>query len=259
MLKSKPDKYNAFAMGLAGLLAAKLVRGWMGTLQYKAVLYDPAIDPAHDEWDGPKIYIFWHENILFPLYLRGHCDLAMLLSRHRDADVLARVAHHLGFHCVRGSTYRGAAAAVRNMLRRSGNRNLTITPDGPRGPRRKMAPGAVYLASRLGLPLVAMGLGYDRPWRARSWDRFAIPRPHSQARAVVSPPVHVPADLSRDGIEHYRAGSEALLNELTECAEAWAASGRPMEGERVVRQQTAPLGRKSRVNAAVQPHRNGNA
>ena len=43
--------------------------------------------------------------------------------------------------------------------------HLTITPDGPRGPRRQLAPGAIYLASKLGLPLVVMGYGYDRPWR----------------------------------------------------------------------------------------------
>ena len=55
--------------------------------------------------------------------------------------------------------------------------NLTITPDGPRGPRRQLAQGPVYLASKLGMPIVAMGFGYDRPWRFNSWDRFAIPRP----------------------------------------------------------------------------------
>ena len=64
--------------------------------------------------------------------------------------------------------------------------HLTITPDGPRGPRRHMAPGPIYLASKLGLPLVLMGYAYDRPWRLHSWDRFAIPRPGS--RAGRSPP-----------------------------------------------------------------------
>ena len=135
-------------------------------------------------YHGQKIYIFWHEYILLPLYLRGHCNLAMLLSQHRDADILSHVASHLGFEFVRGSSLRGGAAALRELLRRSQKMNLTITPDGPRGPRRQLAQGPVYLASKLGLPIVPMGFGYDRPWRFNSWDRFAIPPPFPRARAV---------------------------------------------------------------------------
>ncbi len=104
--------------------------------------------------------------------------------------------------------------------------HLTITPDGPRGPRRKMAPGSIYLASKLGLPLVVMGYGYDRPWRVRTaWDQFAIPRPFSRARAVPSQEIFVPANLDRQGIEYYRQKIEQLLNRLTLEAEAWAESG----------------------------------
>ncbi len=167
---------------LAGLLGASAVRNWMCTLDYKAAYYDRAIDPVFPECSGQKIYIFWHEYILFPLYLRGHCNMAMLLSRHRDAEILSHAAYHLGFDFVRGSTNRGGVAAIRELLEKSRRMNLTITPDGPRGPRRKMAPGSIYLASKLGLPLVVMGYGYDRPWRVRSaWDQFAIPRPFSRA------------------------------------------------------------------------------
>ena len=104
--------------------------------------------------------------------------------------------------------------------------HLTITPDGPRGPRRRLAPGCVYLASKLGLPLVAMGFGYDRPWRVRSaWDQFAIPRPCSRARAIPSGEIFVPPDLDRNGLEHFRLKIENLLNRLTAEAESWAASG----------------------------------
>jgi lysophospholipid acyltransferase (LPLAT)-like uncharacterized protein len=204
----------------------------MSTLDYKVAYYDRAVDPLLPQCQGQKIYIFWHEYILFPLYLRGHCNLAMLLSRHRDAEVLSRVAYHLGFEFVRGSSNRGGVAALRELLRRSRHMHLTITPDGPRGPRRRLAPGAVYLASRLGLPLVLMGFGYDRPWRFNSWDRFALPRLGSRARTVVTPEIFVPPDLDRDGIEHYRQRIEDLLNWLTTEAETWAESGKRRLGQR---------------------------
>ena len=137
-----------------GLLGATAIRSWMSTLDYQAAYYDRTIDPVYPECRTPSIYVFWHENILFPIYLRGHNNLVMLLSQHRDADVLSRAAYHLGFEFVRGSTYRGSVTAVRELLRRSKQMHLTITPDGPRGPRRHMAQGPIYLSSKLGLPQI---------------------------------------------------------------------------------------------------------
>jgi len=232
---------SAIVDKLGGLLSSAAVRWWMGTLDYKAAYYDRSVDPIFPECRGQKIYIFWHEYILFPLYLRGHCDLAMLLSRHRDAEILSHAAYHLGFEFVRGSTRRGGVAALRQLLAKSRSMHLTITPDGPRGPRRRLAPGAIFLASKLGLPLVVMGYAYDRPWRMNSWDRFAIPRPFSRARAVATGEIYVPPDLDRQGLEHFRQRIEGLLNRLTAEAEAWAESGRRKPDQSRLYRAAAPL------------------
>lgn len=231
---------SPFVHRLGGLLASCAVRNLMSTLEYKCSFYDPTVDPVNSKYTGQKIYIFWHEYILFPLYLRGNNNLVMLLSQHRDAEMLSRTAYHMGFECVRGSTYRGGAAALRELMDKSRGRNLTITPDGPRGPRRCLAQGPIYLASKLGLPIVAMGFGYDRPWRMRSWDRFALPQPFSRARAVVSPEIHLPRQLDRAGIEHYRQRVGELLNRLTIEAEAWAEAGTPKLNEVQLLREPSP-------------------
>ena len=137
---------SAYVNKLGALLGTAAVRAWMRTLDYKAAYYDPALDPASPDCSGQKIYLHWHEYILFPLYLRGHCDIAMLLSRHRDAEMLSYAAGHMGFDFVRGSTRRGGVTAIRELLRKSREMHLAITPDGPRGPRRQLAPGSIYLA-----------------------------------------------------------------------------------------------------------------
>ncbi|HUT12541.1 MAG TPA: lysophospholipid acyltransferase family protein [Thermoguttaceae bacterium] len=233
---------HPFINKLGGLLGSLAIRSWMSTLDYKAAYYDHTVDPISPQCRGQKIHIFWHEYILFPIYLRGHCNLSMLLSRHQDAEILSHAAYHLGFDFVRGSTNRGGSAAIRELLRKSRNMHLTITPDGPRGPRRRLAPGPIYLASKLGLPLVATGYGYDRPWRLRSWDRFAIPRPFSRARAVPSPEIFIPPDLDRAGLEHFRVKIERLMNRLTLEAESWAQSRtRKLNQFRLGRRFSAPL------------------
>ncbi len=216
---------SPFATNLVGLLATGAIRGWMSTLDHKWAFYDPAVDASSPDCRSPNIYVLWHEYLLEPLSLRGNCKITMLLSRHRDAEFLARIAYHMGVGCVRGSTNQGAATALRQLVRVSRHNHLGVTPDGPRGPRRRMAPGPVFLASMLGLPLVVLGIGYDRPWRLNTWDRFAIPRYGTRARVIMSPPVAIPSDLDRDGIEQYRQQVERLINRLTLEAEAWAEAG----------------------------------
>ncbi len=224
---------NYLLAKVGGLLASTTVRTWMSTLDYKAAFYDPSVDPVNEKCQGQKIYIFWHEYILFPLHMRGHANLSMLLSQHRDADILLEVAKHMGFQFVRGSTSSGGTSALRELSRRGQSMHLAITPDGPRGPRRTLAQGPIYLSSKLGMPLVAMGFGYDNPWRLGSWDRFAVPKPYSHARAVVSPAMVMPPDLDREGVEHYRLEVETMLNRLTCEAEAWAEAGTAKIGESV--------------------------
>jgi len=217
---------------LGGLLLATLTECWMRTLDFRVVYYDPLVDPAHPQFQGRAVYVFWHEYIPFLFYLRGHCHIAMLLSRHRDAEWLAYAARYRGFDTIRGSTNRGGAAAVLEIFQRGRTANLAITPDGPRGPRRVLALGPIFVASRLSLPLVPIGLGYDRPWRLNTWDRFAIPRPGSRARCVVGPKVFVPDTADRSILENYRRYVESLLNLLTDHAERWAHSGLGHQDER---------------------------
>lgn len=224
---------------LGGLSLATVTARWMSTLEYRAAYYDPTVDPAHPQFRGPAIFLFWHEYIPFLFHLRGHCRVAMLLSQHQDAEWLAQAARHMGFGTIRGSTNRGGLAALRELFERGRVSNLTITPDGPRGPRRRMAPGAVFVASRLGIPLVPVGLAYERPWRLSTWDRFAVPRPGTRARGIAGPRMYVPADLDRAGIEAYRQYVEQVLNMLTCHAEHWADSGCRHVGEHVVRRQSA--------------------
>ena len=216
---------------LGGLLGATTIRLWSSTLDHKVAYYDPAVDPASELCRSPKIYILWHEYLLSLLPLRGRCNAALLISQHRDGEILSRVTFHLGYEMVRGSTRRGGVTALRRVLGDRRGLHLAVTPDGPRGPRRHLSPGAVYLASRLGMPLVPVGLGFERPWRLPSWDRFAIPRPFSRSRVVWGPDIFVPEDLDRDGLEDFRQRVEQLLDRLTAEAESWAESGTRRAGQ----------------------------
>lgn len=221
---------SLLARKVLGLLGSFGLRVLRSTIDWRAIYADVTVDPVNSRYATRAVYACWHENMLVPLAMRAHRNNLGLASQHSDADIITRAIRHLGWSVVRGSTTRGSVLALLKMLR-DDKRNLSITPDGPRGPRRTMSTGPIFLASKLGVPLTCIGCGYDRPWRMGSWDRFAIPRPFSRARVVFGPPLAVPAKLDRDALEGHRLWFEGLLNWLTEEAEAWAESGRRRRGE----------------------------
>jgi lysophospholipid acyltransferase (LPLAT)-like uncharacterized protein len=246
-VKRKRDRWDQQLLArVGGFALSAIVRPWMSTLRYQAWYETPHCDPAAADYCGRAVLITWHEYLPIFLYLRGHCDVALLVSKHRDAEFLARIAKLWGFDAVRGSTARGGAKALRKLLRDRSRTSLGIAPDGPRGPRRELAPGCIYLASRLGLPIIMGGFGYDRPWRnQRSWDKFAVPRLGSEARLVISRRYWVDPDADRPALECHRQVVEHRLNELTGLAERWAAGGQPPAGGtvRVVHRQPRTLER----------------
>jgi lysophospholipid acyltransferase (LPLAT)-like uncharacterized protein len=217
-------------LSLAGIMSARIAQAVLATLDFKAVSCDPTTDPLHPQCNRRYLYVTWHECILVGLPLRAHAGMLGIASEHRDGELLNQSAAHLGWKMVRGSTSRGALSALKQLLREN-DHHLNIAPDGPRGPRREMAQGAVYLASKAGLPLVCCGYGFNRPWRLNSWDRCVIPRPFSRARAIYGPPLMIPPQLNRTDVEYYRGVIEQLMNRLTLEAETWAESREQKPGE----------------------------
>ena len=215
----------------------------MGTMDYRKVCEDATVDPISPDFSGPMIYLFWHEYIAIPFYLRGRCNISMLLSRHRDAEMLSQAARYMGFGTVRASSSRGSVAGLKEMLRVGKTTNLTITPDGPRGPRRRLAHGCIYLSSRLQIPLVCVGFGCDRPWRVtKAWDQSAIARPFSRVRMVMSRPIQIPADVDRGEIEEHRIDVQQILESRTQIAQRWAQSNMRLSDELPLAKEPAPLG-----------------
>lgn len=168
----------------------------------------------------PIVFALWHGEMLPLLYLHRHEAVAVLISEHRDGELIARVAESLGFRAVRGSTSRGAARALAEMVRElEAGHDIAVTPDGPRGPARSFAPGALIAAQRAGAPVVAVGVSAPRAWRLKSWDRFIIPKPFARVRVTYSAPVRLDASSARAAAAE-TPRFEALMIEMGRLADA---------------------------------------
>jgi lysophospholipid acyltransferase (LPLAT)-like uncharacterized protein len=125
----------------------------------------------------PIILVFWHaQQLMIPLGYRG-AGTHILISRHRDGEVIARIIARFGHRSVRGSSTRGGAWALRELIRlgRSGA-DLVVTPDGPKGPRQVAKFGVIQLARATGMPIVPLAFSCSKKNSSRagigSWFRI---------------------------------------------------------------------------------------
>jgi lysophospholipid acyltransferase (LPLAT)-like uncharacterized protein len=213
---------HPLAIRAVGVAGAWTVRRLVGTCRFHYRFTDPATNPDVARTTGQRyIYAFFHEVMLFPAYVWPWPEMHILISEHADGEMITQVCRRLGFSVVRGSTSRNGARALREMTHRIDQGHLCFTPDGPRGPRRHVHQGMIYAASRLGLPIVGAGFAFQKPWRARSWDQFAVPRPFRPAACVAPEAVHVPPDADRDTLEACRLEVESRMNRAMDEAESW--------------------------------------
>ena len=101
------------------------------------------------------ILAFWHEHLLLMLHSRWRLPMSVMISQSKDGEYIARVFDWYGVESVRGSSTRGGAMALRELIREArAAKNIAFTPDGPRGPRRVLKEGVVVAAQATGLPIV---------------------------------------------------------------------------------------------------------
>ena len=147
-------------------------------------------------------------------------QISVLVSEHGDGEIIARILSDFGFRLVRGSSSRGAARALIAVDRElEAGHDVGITPDGPRGPRHSVAPGALLAAHRAGVCLMPLAASASAYWQLGSWDRFMIPKPFAKGIMIFGEPRYVPADASEEEVERIRKQFEEDMHRLGDEAE----------------------------------------
>ncbi len=207
------------SLAIVPRVAALLIRALGATLRYEDVVDVGATQG--DLWAGPSVYAFWHQSLLACAYRFRNRNVAILISRSFDGELIARTVERLGFRVVRGSSSRGGTTALRQMSEAYAEGfHCAFTADGPRGPAMMAKPGAAQLARLVGTSWVGAFYVYPlRAWRLKTWDGFLIPRPFS--RVLVTWPMHATANeeqvqsvLDRS-VEMVRAAQTAQHNQQT--------------------------------------------
>ena len=196
----KPHGCDVWAMGVAGALLLRALR-----LTFRVRRLGEEHTRPFLEQGGSFLLTFWHGHLLHLACLMSHMHPHTLVSEHRDGEIISQILERLGCGTVRGSTTRGGYRALLEMVRRGrAGVPLGITPDGPRGPRHEVQPGALIVAQRAGIPMIPLAAYAHPEKRLDSWDRFQIPFPFAKLVVVTGPPLWVPAELDpQEAIRQY--------------------------------------------------------
>jgi lysophospholipid acyltransferase (LPLAT)-like uncharacterized protein len=134
--------------------------------------------------------MLWHEKLLLaPLvtwrFKKKH--FTAVVSKSRDGKLLSAFSN----------TYRNISTIdVGHLERRKAlvemcekvkhDTALLITPDGPRGPRRKLKPGLDYIAKKTNTPVFYLDWHAENAWTFNTWDKMQCPKPFSKVIISIS-------------------------------------------------------------------------
>jgi hypothetical protein len=179
---------------------------------------------------APAVFAFWHESLpLMPalvLFARrlpqyGHVSIYTLVSHHRDGHFIGDVVRRFKIQPVSGSTSRGGASGLRNLLKVLAKGDMIgITPDGPRGPPRTAAPGVAQLAALAAVPVIPCAARTSVRIVLGTWDRMLVPLPFGRGVVVCGPAI----DVSRTAWREAVPVITAALNRAAERADRLCAT-----------------------------------
>lgn len=215
---------SAAAARIAAFLIGAYIRLVHGTSRWTLTGFEN-FEEAADEGKG-VILAFWHGRLLMAPAVRRETDrrVFMLISAHRDGEIIAQGVKGFGLDFIRGSASnkdkpgkekRGASAIAQMIAALEAGNVVGFTPDGPTGPGEKVKPGVIRLAQLSGAPIIPAAYAVSRGKRLNTWDRFLLAAPFSKGYYHAGPAIRVPADADEEERERLRADVEAALHAVT--------------------------------------------
>jgi len=191
-----------------------LLRIYLSTFKYKIVGERYLDEPLEKGFN--VIFALWHCHLLPLAYYHRGKEIATIVSESKDGEIGTYVLNKLDYQTVRGSSSKGGVRAVIHAKRlMAKGYNAAVTLDGPKGPRFKVKPGAVYLAKISGFPIVPIVFSCKKFKQLGSWDKLIIPLPFSEINVYYGSPIFLNSDRGKVSMEKDSKLLEKKMMELT--------------------------------------------
>lgn len=213
--RSKPIR--AFLLRhVAPPIATRLYRGLGETWRY-VTENESRLQQLLDS-DRPIVAAFLHSRTFQLLHYFSRPERGrwiLMCSQSRDGEAMARMEEGLGFRVARGSSGKGGARALVEMIkaqREDRGLNSCLAIDGSRGPRGIAQSGILTLAQKAGgllLP-VAASSAQSRIWK-KSWDRTVLPRRGATVHIHIGEPLELGTKIEPAKFESVRLDLEQRM------------------------------------------------
>lgn len=174
------------------------------------------------------IAVGWHGRLFMSVFWvprgRQRRHTVAMISNNRDGDLISALVRRFGVVAVRGSTYdhekqkdKGGAEAFTGAERALTDRRalVAITPDGPRGPRMRVQPGAARLSIATRAPVQPITFSIRKGKVLRNWDRFVVPWPFGSGVQIYGETLYPPEADDEATVTAYAQQIEDALNQIT--------------------------------------------
>ena len=171
------------------------------------------------------IYALWHDQLLLsPFTWQTKNRIDILISKHKDGDIIADLIKYHGFNSIRGSTNnpnkekeKNTISSIRKIIKTlKAYVSIGITPDGPRGPRHKVSEGTINIARISNKKILPMALAYKEQWVLNTWDKFIIPKPFNKICIVWGDTIDI--EINKIDVPIQQEALEKSLINITEIA-----------------------------------------
>ncbi len=204
------------ALRLKAMLLTCLITSLHASSHFENIGYTDFVNCK--KLDKPVLIASWHGNLMTPLYCFRRHKLVIMSSLSDDGELMARVLESFNYQVVRGSSSRGGARGLLEMVKmvKAGN-SAALTVDGPRGPKHVVKPGMVMIAQKSGAYVIPVGVACSKSVSLNSWDKTQIPLPfghivmHSGKPFVIDPAITVEDGCQMIGQRLLDSGRQAEI------------------------------------------------
>jgi len=165
------------------------------------------------------VIMFWHSYLLIPFYYLKNHGVIPLIGLHSDAEILSQIGKRLGYTPLRGSSNRkptAAAVELLKIIKQPGN-VVALTPDGPRGPERKVKIGTLKIVRKADASIIPLGAAASRNRIFNSWDKFHQPKLFSKISIVYGKPIKLYKNINN--LEDFSEQISEKINYVQNLAE----------------------------------------
>ncbi len=173
------------------------------------------------------LLVFWHEQLLSPLFYFEGKKHSVVVSDSRDGAIITYQCHKWGYSVVRGSQNRdgkdkgGLRALIGMLAELKKGTPVALTVDGSVGPRRYVKAGVFDLARKSECAILPLGAVASRYWTLKTWDQFKIPKPFASIVIQFGKPLIVSPHLQKGEIPTLQEKLGEILNEQETLAQSY--------------------------------------